>query len=198
MATTFNWYLSHRLVKAPKNLGRKVIFPVAMPQLANNTVDYRSGTALWAGASNKEVAKHHSWVPDLKGMQSVKRLSGRNVRQAAEPVLSMATIGRELFCVCLVTCYSEGRSLIQATLDSIALTNYSDSRKLILVVCDGLITGAGEMQSTPDICVSLLDADPRFGDPVPMGYTSVGLGSKKENRAMVYAGHYGACLAPFD
>ena len=45
--------------------------------------------------------------------------------------------------------------------------------------------------STPDICVSMLDADPRFGNPIPMGYIAVGSGAKRENRAMVYAGHYG-------
>ncbi|KAF7376002.1 Glycosyltransferase family 2 protein [Mycena sanguinolenta] len=53
-----------------------------------------------------------------------------------------------------------------------------------------MITGAGEKRSTPDLCVGLLDADPRFGEPIPMGYISVGSGAKAQNRAMVYAGHY--------
>ena len=56
----------------------------------------------------------------------------------------------------------------------------------------GMITGAGEKRSTTDICVGLLDADPRFGNPTPMSYFAVGSGKKKENRAMVYAGHYSA------
>jgi chitin synthase len=104
----------------------------------------------------------------------------------------MATIGDELFCVCLVTCYSEGEESIRGTLDSLSMTTYSDTRKLLFVVCDGMITGAGEKQSTPDICVGLLEADPRFGNPAPMSYVAVGLGAKRENRAMVYAGHYSA------
>ena len=54
---------------------------------------------------------------------------------------------------------------------------------------DGMITGVGEKRSTPDICVSLLDSDPQFGNPEPMGYFAIGSGTNKENRAMVYAGH---------
>jgi len=48
----------------------------------------------------------------------------------------------------------------------------------------------GSQRSTPDICVSLLEPDPRFGNPMPMSYIAVGSGTKQENRAMVYAGHY--------
>ena len=102
----------------------------------------------------------------------------------------MTQIGAELFTVCLVTCYSEGEESIKGTLDSISATSYSDSRKLIFIVCDGMITGSGEKLSTPDICVNLLDVDPRFGEPAPMGYVAVGLGDKGQNRAMVYAGYY--------
>ena len=106
--------------------------------------------------------------------------------------MSLAQIGAELFAVCLVTCYSEGEESLRTTLDSISLTTYSDQRKLLFVVADGMITGAGEKRSTPDICVGLLDADQRFGNPTPMSYVAVGSGSKQENRAMVYAGHYSA------
>jgi chitin synthase len=104
--------------------------------------------------------------------------------------MSLAQIGTELFAVCLVTCYSEGEDSIRSTLDSISRTTYSDARKLLFIVADGMITGAGEKMSTPDICVGLLDADPRFGNPMPMSYFAIGSGMKRENRAMVYAGHY--------
>lgn len=105
-------------------------------------------------------------------------------------MISMASIGPELFCVCLITCYSEGAEGIRSTLDSIAGTTYSDARKLIFVVCDGMITGEGENMSTPDICVGLLEADPRFGEPQAMSYIAIGDGSKAHNQAMIYAGHY--------
>lgn len=61
-----------------------------------------------------------------------------------------------------------------------------------------MITGAGEKASTPDICVGLLDADPRFGNPIPMSYMAVGSGAKAQNRAMVYAGHYSEFLSIFE
>ena len=105
-------------------------------------------------------------------------------------LISMAAIGAELFCVCLVTCYSEGEEGIRTTLDSIAGTSYADERKLLFVVCDGMITGSGEKKSTPDICVGMIDADPRFGNPAPMSYLAVAAGRKAHNQAMVYAGHY--------
>ena len=108
--------------------------------------------------------------------------------------MNLAQIGAELFVVCLVTCYSEGEESMRSTLDSLSQTTYSDHRKLLFVVADGMITGAGEKRSTPDICVSLLEADPRFGNPVPMSYLAVGSGAKRENRAMVYAGHYSTFL----
>jgi len=55
---------------------------------------------------------------------------------------------------------------------------YSDARKLLFVVADGMITGAGEKMGTPNICVGLLDADPRFGNPTSMSYLSIGSGTK--------------------
>ncbi len=99
-------------------------------------------------------------------------------------------IGAELFTFCLVTCYSEGEESIRNTLESIANTSYSDDRKMLFVVCDGMVTGHGEKAPTPDICVGMLEADSRLGDPTPMAYLSVGGGAKRENRAYVYAGHY--------
>ncbi|KAA1069369.1 Chitin synthase, class 1 [Puccinia graminis f. sp. tritici] len=102
----------------------------------------------------------------------------------------MAAIGAELFCVCLVTCYSEGAEGIKKTLDSISAADYLDARKLLFVVCDGMITGHREKILTPDVCVGFLDADPLFGDPMPMSYRAVAAGAKEHNQAMIYAGHY--------
>lgn len=170
MAIIFSWFISHRLVEKKTHYRGTGIAPTVMPEGANVSVHNQTGTAPWA-------------QPGRKGQPA-------NVPYPA-PVMSLDRIGAELFCVCLVTCYSEGEEGIRNTLDSIAGTHYPDSRKLLWVVCDGMITGAGESQSTPDICVGMLEADPRFGNPQPMGYIAVGSGAKRENRAMVYAGHYG-------
>lgn len=59
-----------------------------------------------------------------------------------------------------------------------------------------MTTGAGEKHSMPDICVSLLEPNPWFGDPRPMAHEAVGYGAKGENRAMVYAGHYSVYSNP--
>ena len=186
MACVFNWFMSSRLIAAPKNLNRRVISPAVMPEGANVNVDSKNGTAPWA------VARNGSGRLLKAGPKTPKSTAGLIPPERTAPVISMATIGDELFCVCLVTCYSEGEESIRSTLDSISMTTYSDTRKLLFVVCDGMITGAGEKRSTPDICVGLLEADPRFGNPAPMSYVAVGLGPKCENRAMVYAGHYSA------
>jgi len=190
MACVFNWFMSSRLIAAPKNLNRPVISPAVMPEGANVNVDSKNGTAPWAagGGGGRKLPK--------AGPKTPKSTTALVTSETGAPVISMATIGDELFCVCLVTCYSEGEESIRSTLDSISLTTYSDTRKLLFIVCDGMITGAGEKRSTPDICVSLLEADPRFGNPAPMSYVAVGLGAKRENRAMVYAGHYSA-FSPF-
>ncbi|KAK7472861.1 Chitin synthase, class 1 [Stygiomarasmius scandens] len=188
MACIFTWFLSERLAGPPDSnvLNRNAISPAVMPEGANVSVDNHNGTAPWAGPGGaaKKLSKN------VKAARSLASSSSTLTPDSPAPVMSLATIGAELFAVCLVTCYSEGEESLRTTLDSISRTTYSDSRKLLFVVADGMITGAGEKRSTPDICVGLLEADPRFGNPTPMLYEAVGSGEKAQNRAMVYAGHY--------
>jgi chitin synthase len=204
MACVFNWFMSAKLVRPPKDLSRTAISPAVMPEGANMSVHNRNGTAPWANANTAGGKKLRSnktggGVPKGLGPNGTGATAANGLSNSCsastlvptEPLISLTRIGAELFAVCLVTCYSEGEDSVRGTIESIAATNYSDSRKLIWVVCDGMITGAGEKRSTPDICVSMRDADPRFGNPMPMGFIAVGSGAKRENRAMVYAGHYG-------
>lgn len=189
MACVFNWFLSERLAGPPdsKALDRQAISPAVMPEGANISVHNKTGAAPWAGGGvSRKLTKDFN--RSTRSLASSTTLASPSVEPA--PIMSLASIGRELFAVCLVTCYSEGESSLRTTLDSISRTTYSDRRKLLFVVADGMITGAGEKMSTPDICVGLLEADPRFGDPIPMSYEAVGSGPKSQNRAMVYAGHY--------
>lgn len=202
MSLVFNWFLSSRLVAPPRNLSRTVISPSVMPEGANLTIDNMNGTAPWANKKTGPVNPRSKLGKGLSPSHSSSTLVSNGSNGAGstpQQTITMSQIGAELFTVCLVTCYSEGEDSLRTTLDSIANTTYSDSRKLLFIVADGIVTGAGEKMSTPDICVSLLEADPRFGTPQPMSYVAVGSGSKKENRAMVYAGHYStspSCLAP--
>lgn len=93
--------------------------------------------------------------------------------------------------ICLVTCYSEGEEGLRTTLDSIALTDYPNSHKTILVICDGIIKGKGEELSTPDIVLSMMrDHSSPPDDVRPFSYVAVATGSKRHNMAKVYSGFY--------
>jgi chitin synthase len=93
--------------------------------------------------------------------------------------------------ICLVTAYSEGELGIRTTLDSVAMTDYPNSHKAILVICDGLIKGKGETISTPDIVLGMMKDHAIMPDEVPaFSYVAVSSGSKRHNMAKVYAGFY--------
>ncbi|KAK9369627.1 chitin synthase-domain-containing protein [Lipomyces kononenkoae] len=93
--------------------------------------------------------------------------------------------------MCLVTAYSESIEGLRTTLDSVATTDYPNSHKLIIVVCDGLIRGAGNDMTTPDIVLSMMTD---FSTPIesvqPFSYVAVASGSKRHNMAKVYSGFY--------
>jgi len=193
MACIFSWFLSRELVKPPKNLKRHVVSPAVLPEGANIEVNNRTGTAPWTQNQQKPLKANKRKPAQTNAWSDEKTASRRPVAPVdANGMINMASIGAELFCVCLVTCYSEGEDGIKATLNSIAATDYSDARKLIFIVCDGIVTGSGEKRSTPEICVGMIERDARFGtgDPVAMSYLAVGSGKKGRNEALVYAGHY--------
>lgn len=93
--------------------------------------------------------------------------------------------------MCLVTAYSESIDGLRTTLDSIATTDYPNSHKMILVICDEYIKGSGNDLTTPEIALSMMKD---FAEPPeqvqPYSYVSVVSGSKRHNMAKVYAGFY--------
>lgn len=93
--------------------------------------------------------------------------------------------------LCLITAYSEGEIGIRTTLDSIAMTDYPNSHKSILVICDGIIKGKGETLSTPDYVLGMMKDFTILPDEVqPFSYVAVASGSKRHNMAKVYSGFY--------
>jgi chitin synthase len=93
--------------------------------------------------------------------------------------------------ICLVTAYSEGEMGIRTTLDSIAMTDYPNSHKAILVICDGIIKGKGETHSTPDIVLGMMKDHTILPEEVQaFSYVAVASGSKRHNMAKIYAGFY--------
>jgi chitin synthase len=109
--------------------------------------------------------------------------------RAPEPYID--ALPNELYSALLVTCYSEGETSLRDTLDSLAATTYSESRKLLFVIADGIIKGEGNPKTTPDLLIDMIDIDPAWGsDPAPYSYIAIAAGTKQHNMAKVYAGHY--------
>lgn len=93
--------------------------------------------------------------------------------------------------ICLVTAYSEGADGIRTTLDSIATTDYPNSHKVLVVICDGMVKGKGESLTTPDIVLSMMGDFAVAPEEVEaFSYVAVASGSKRHNMAKVFAGFY--------
>ncbi|KAJ6489438.1 glycosyltransferase family 2 protein [Mycena vulgaris] len=93
------------------------------------------------------------------------------------------------FVICQVPCYTEGDSSLRKTIDSLAELKYDDKRKLLLIICDGMIVGSGNDRPTPRIVLDILGADPNL-DPEPLSFLSLGEGAKQHNMGKVYSGLY--------
>ena len=93
------------------------------------------------------------------------------------------------FVICQVPCYTEGETSLRRTIDSLAQLRYDDKRKLVIVICDGMIIGSGNDLPTPRIVLNILGADPNL-DPEPLSFVSLGEGSKQHNMGKVYSGLY--------
>ncbi|KAG0970469.1 hypothetical protein G6F31_000872 [Rhizopus arrhizus] len=93
------------------------------------------------------------------------------------------------FVICQVPCYTEGEEELRKTIDSVAALKYDDKRKLLFIICDGMIVGGGNDRPTPQIVLDILGADP-YLDPEPLSFFSVGEGQKQHNMAKVYSGLY--------
>ncbi|KAJ2167852.1 hypothetical protein GGH15_001828 [Coemansia sp. RSA 562] len=88
-----------------------------------------------------------------------------------------------------VPCYTEGEDSLKSTIDSMAKTKYDDKRKLLFIVCDGMIMGSGNDRPTPRIVLDILGVD-RDQDSEALSYIALGEGSKEHNMAKVYSGLY--------
>ncbi|KAI7899778.1 chitin synthase-domain-containing protein [Cokeromyces recurvatus] len=93
------------------------------------------------------------------------------------------------FVICQVTCYTEDEESLRKTIDSLATLRYDDKRKLIIVICDGMIVGSGNDRPTPRIVLDIFGVDPQV-DPEALSFVSVGEGLKQHNRAKIYSGLY--------
>ncbi|KAJ5796062.1 CAZyme family GT2 [Penicillium psychrosexuale] len=93
------------------------------------------------------------------------------------------------FIICQVPVYTEDEESLRRAMDSMARMRYDDKRKLLLVICDGMIIGQGNDRPTPRIVLDILGV-PESVDPEPLSFESLGEGMKQHNMAKLYSGLY--------
>jgi chitin synthase len=157
MAIVFRWFIAGRLVRPGG----------------------RSGLTAWQSRRNGNN--------DSFNWQAYQASPYRNSISQPTPAIEPKLVPppKDLYTVMLVTCYSEGMLSLKTTMDSLAETHYSKQHKLFVVIADGMITGSGENQSTPDMVLSMLDLHPLSVDPKPCYYQAIADGEKQLNRAKV-------------
>ncbi|KAJ1720338.1 ATP-dependent RNA helicase [Coemansia erecta] len=90
-----------------------------------------------------------------------------------------------------VTCYDENEATLRETLDSVAMTNYALSRKIMFIIADGEVEASGsEGRTTPEILRSLVVRSNPLEPVIALPYISVGEGPRGFNAAEVTPGSY--------
>jgi len=93
------------------------------------------------------------------------------------------------FIMCTVPAYTEDEESLRRAIDSAARMRYDDKRKLLVVICDGMIIGQGNDRPTPRIVLDILGVSETV-DPEPLSFESLGEGMKQHNMGKVYSGLY--------
>lgn len=91
------------------------------------------------------------------------------------------------FVMCQVPAYTEDEESLRRAIDSLARMKYDDKRKLLVLVCDGMIIGQGNDRPTPRIVLDILGVAENV-DPEPLSFESLGEGMKQHNMGKVYSG----------
>ena len=93
------------------------------------------------------------------------------------------------FVIATVPAYTEDEDSLRRAIDSAARMRYDDKRKLLFIICDGMIIGQGNDRPTPRIVLDILGV-PESVDPEPLSFESLGEGMKQHNMGKVYSGLY--------
>ncbi|KAF2732148.1 chitin synthase E [Polyplosphaeria fusca] len=93
------------------------------------------------------------------------------------------------FIICTVPAYTEDEESLRRAIDSAARMKYDDKRKLLVLVCDGMIIGQGNDKPTPRIVLDILGV-PENTDPDPLSFESLGEGQRQHNMGKCYSGLY--------
>jgi chitin synthase len=93
------------------------------------------------------------------------------------------------FIICQIPAYTEDEDSLRRAIDSAARMKYDDKRKLLVIICDGVIVGQGNDRSTPRIVLDILGVSETI-DPDPLSFESLGNGEKQHNMGKVFSGLY--------
>lgn len=93
------------------------------------------------------------------------------------------------FVICQIPAYTEDEDSLRRAIDSAARMRYDDKRKLLCIICDGMIIGQGNDRPTPRIVLDILGVSENV-DPEPLSFESLGEGLKQHNMGKVYSGLY--------
>lgn len=106
--------------------------------------------------------------------------------------------GLDKFVICQVPVYTEDEESLRRAIDSLTRTKYDDKRKLLVVICDGMIVGAGNEKPTPRIALDIL-GHPEDVDPPALSMESLGEGEEQHNYGKIYTGLYeiGGHIVPY-
>lgn len=102
------------------------------------------------------------------------------------------------FIICQIPVYTEDEESLRRAIDSLTRTKYDDKRKLLVIICDGMIIGAGNEKPTPRIVLDIL-GHPEDADPPALSFESLGEGDEQHNYGKVYTGLYenGGHIVPY-
>lgn len=90
----------------------------------------------------------------------------------------------EKFIICQIPAYTEDEESLRRAIDSVARMQYDDKRKLLAVICDGMVVGEGNDRPTPRIILDILGIlEAAF--PEPLSFESIGQSSQQHNMAKV-------------
>ncbi|KAJ3530388.1 hypothetical protein NM208_g9348 [Fusarium decemcellulare] len=93
------------------------------------------------------------------------------------------------FVMCMIPAYTEDEESLRRAMDSVSRMRYDDKRKLLVVVCDGMIIGQGNDRPTPRIVLDILGVSETV-DPEPLSFEALGEGQKQHNMGKIYSGLY--------
>lgn len=97
---------------------------------------------------------------------------------------------QDKFVVCQVPVYTEGEDDMRLAIDSLTNLEYDNRRKLLVLICDGMITGEGNDRPTPEIVLDVLGVDETRVNAKSCAYHAIAEGSRELNYAKVYSGLY--------